>query len=111
MQDFSSLIQQAQTMQKEMRKIQDDLKERIVSGEAGGGVVKVFLSGQQDVVKIEIDAKMLKETLDLDVDQDDIDMLGDLILTALKSGMEESKELSKKELSSVTGGMNLPGLF
>ncbi len=101
--DMGQLFQQAQKMQREMKQIQEDLKNRHVVGEAGGGMVKVYVNGGQDVTKIEID----KEA----VDPDDIGMLEDLLLVALKSGMEKSRELSQNEMKRVTGGLSIPGLF
>ena len=101
--DMSQLFQHAQKMQKEMRTIQDELKKRNVVGEAGGGMVKVYVNGQQQVLKVEIE----KEA----VDPEEVGMLEDLILMAVKSGIEKSQELSRNEMAKVTGGMQLPGLF
>ncbi len=83
--------------------VQEDLKKRIVTGESAGGMVKAYVNGQQEMVKIEID----KEA----VDPDDIGMLEDLVLVAVKNALEKSKELSKEEMARVTGGVNLPGMF
>ena len=101
--DMSQLLQHAQKMQKEMRTIQDELKKRNVVGEAGGGMVKVYVNGQQQVLKVEIE----KEA----VDPEEVGMLEDLILMAVKSGIEKSQELSRNEMAKVTGGMQLPGMF
>ena len=100
---MGQLFQQAQKMQREMKQVQDDLKKRTVVGEAGGGMVKAYVNGQQDVLKIEIDREA--------VDPEDLGMLEDLLLVALKNGLEKSRELSKTEMGRVTGGLNLPGLF
>ena len=101
--DMSQLFQHAQKMQKEMRTIQDELKKRNVVGEAGGGMVKVYVNGQQQVLKVEIE----KEA----VDPEEVGMLEDLILMAVKNGIEKSQELSRNEMAKVTGGMQLPGMF
>ena len=101
--DFGPLLQHAQKMQKEMRQVQDDLKKRTVMGESGGGMVKCYVNGQQEVLKLEIEPEV--------VDPSDVGMLEDLILMAVKSGMEKSQELSRAEMNKVTGGINLPGLF
>ena len=100
---MGQLFQQAQKMQRELKQVQDDLKKRTVVGEAGGGMVKAYVNGQQDVLKIEIDREA--------VDPEDLGMLEDLLLVALKNGLEKSRELSKTEMGRVTGGLNLPGLF
>ncbi len=101
--DMSGLFQQAQKMQRDLRTLKEDLRKRTVSGEAGGGMVKVFVNGQQEVLKIELDPST--------VDPDDVDMLEDLILVAVKEGIKKSKELEEEEMSRVTGGLNLPGMF
>ena len=101
--DMSGLFQQAQKMQRDLRTLKEDLRKRTGSGEAGGGMVKGFVNGQQEVLKIELDPST--------VDPDDVDMLEDLILVAVKEGIKKSKELEEEEMSRVTGGLNLPGMF
>ena len=100
--DLSGLMQQAQKMQREMRTLKEDLKKRTVLGEAGGGMVKAYVNGQQEVLKIEVDPQV--------VDPEDVDMLEDLVLVALREGLTKSKEMSDEEMSRITGGQ-LPGLF
>lgn len=101
--NMGDLMQRAQEMQRKMRQVQADLKKRTVQGESGGGMVKVFVSGQQEILKIEIDPEV--------VDAKDVGMLEDLVLVAVKSAMEKSQELSREEMSRVTGGISVPGLF
>ena len=101
--DMSQLFQQAQKMQRDMKQVQDGLKKRNVMGESGGGMVKVYVNGAQEVLKVEIDPQA--------VDAEDVGMLEDLILVAVRNGMEKAKELSSAEMNKVTGGLNLPGLF
>ena len=101
--DMSGLFQQAQKMQRDLRTLKEDLRKRTVSGEAGGGMVKVFVNGQQEVLKVELDPST--------VDPDDVDMLEDLILVAVKEGIKKSKDLEEEEMSRVTSGLNLPGMF
>jgi DNA-binding YbaB/EbfC family protein len=100
--DMSEMLKQAQQMQTKMQKIQEDLKERIVEGTSGGGAVTVLASGTQEIVKITIAEDA--------VDEDDIETLEDLLLTAVNNALKASQELSKKEMDEVTGGMNLPGM-
>ncbi len=100
--DLGGLFQQAQKMQRELRQVQQDLRRRIVLGESGGGMVKVYVNGNQEVQKIEIERDA--------VDPDDIGMLEDLVLVAVQEGLKKAKELSDEETARVTGGMNLPGL-
>ena len=100
--DMSSLLKQAQMMQKKMKDAEAGLQERIVEGTSGGGVVKVYVNGMQEVqdVKIQPDA----------VDPDDVDGLEDLVLTAMRQAIQASRDLREKEMGKVTGGMNLPGM-
>ncbi|HIC23349.1 MAG TPA: YbaB/EbfC family nucleoid-associated protein [Planctomycetes bacterium] len=100
--DLGGLFQQAQKMQKELKAVQEDLKQRTVVGESGSGLVKVYASGQQEVLKIEIDPQA--------VDPDDADLLEDLILVAVQQALHKAKELSEKETSRITGGMSFPGM-
>ncbi len=101
--DMSHWMQQAQKLQKDMREIQQDLKTRTVLGESGAGMVKVYVSGTQDVLRIELDPKA--------IDPNEKDVLEDLILVALRSGLEKSRELQRTEMSRVTGGISIPGMF
>lgn len=100
--DMSSLLKQAQEMQKRMQETERDLGERILEGTAGGGVVKVYVNGLQDVQAVKIDKAA--------VDPDDVDTLEDLLTAAVRQAMTASKELRQKEMGKVTGGMNLPGM-
>ena len=100
--DLGGLFQQAQKMQKELKAVQEDLKQRTVLGESGSGLVKVYANGQQEVLKVEIDPKV--------VDPQDIEMLEDLLLVAVGQALEKAKELSDQETYRVTGGMSFPGM-
>ncbi len=100
--DMSSLLKQAQEMQKRMQETERDLGERILEGTAGGGVVKVFVNGLQEVQAVKIDKAV--------VDPDDVDALEDLLTAAVRQAVTASKELRQKEMGKITGGMNLPGM-
>lgn len=101
--DFGSLMKQAQKMQDDVKRVQKDLAERIVEGSAGGGAVKVMATGAQDLVAIKIDPAA--------VDATDVGALEDLVLAAVNNALKESRELSRREMESVTGGLGLPGLM
>ena len=101
--DLGGLFQHAQKMQRELRVLQDELKKRTVLGESGGGMVKTYVNGQQDVLKIEIDPEA--------VDPDDVGMLEDLIVVSVREALRKSKELSDEETRKITGGLDLPGMF
>ena len=100
--DMSSLLKQAQEMQKRMQQTERDLGERILEGTAGGGVVKVYVNGLQEVQAVKIDRAV--------VDPEDVDALEDLLTAAVRQAVSASKELRQKEMSKITGGMNLPGM-
>ncbi len=101
--NMQSMIQQAQRMQQEMGKVQQAIEEMETEASAGGGVVKVIVSGKKELKSIEIQPEA--------VDPDDVEMLQDLILSAANEALRNMEELSQKEMSKVTGGMNLGGLF
>jgi DNA-binding YbaB/EbfC family protein len=101
--NFSELMKQAQRMQRDMGKIQEELKERYVEGAAGDGAVKVICSGANELVKIEIKPDA--------VDADDMSLLEDLIVAAVNNGLKKADELRQAEMAKVTGGMNFPGMF
>jgi hypothetical protein len=100
---FGNLMKQAQEMQKQMAKVQEDLRSRVVEGAAGGGMVRAQMNGRQELVAL----KMEKEV----VDPDDVDMLEDLVLAAVSEARKKSQELAEKEMAKVTGGMPMPGMF
>ncbi len=101
--NIGDLMKNAQKMQKDMARIQEELKTRIVEGDAGGGMVKVQVNGAQEVVAVKIDPSV--------VDPDDVEMLEDLVIAAVREGMRKAHELSQKEMGKLTGGLNIPGLF
>jgi DNA-binding YbaB/EbfC family protein len=102
MANLNKLLKQAQKMQSQMLRAQEDLKAKEVEGTAGGGMVKVVMTGGLDVVSVKIDKQV--------VDPNDVEMLEDLIMAALKNAQEKVNELSQSTLGSITGGMNIPGL-
>jgi DNA-binding YbaB/EbfC family protein len=100
--DMSSLLKQAQEMQRKMQEATRSLGERILEGTAGGGAVKVFVNGNQEVQAV----KIAREA----VDPQDVETLEDLVTVAVQKAMLAAKELREREMSKVTGGMNLPGM-
>ncbi|MDD3512739.1 MAG: YbaB/EbfC family nucleoid-associated protein, partial [Synergistaceae bacterium] len=93
---------QAQKMQAQMAKIQEDLAGEQVEGSAGGGMVTVTCNGQGDVVAVKIEPE---------VAGDDVEMLEDLVLAAVNDAIRKSKELANSRMSQLTGGLGMPGLF
>ncbi len=90
-------------MQARLQKIQDELAEATVEGTAGGGAVKVVMTGQQRVQAVTLDPGA--------VDPDDVEMLQDMIVAAVNEALGKSQELAAHRLGALTGGMKIPGLF
>lgn len=101
--NMGKMLKQAQKMQQDMAKLQEELKERTVEASAGGGVVEVTVSGKQELLTIKINPEV--------VDPEDIEMLQDLVLAAVNEGLKKSQEMVASEMSKITGGLNIPGLF
>jgi DNA-binding YbaB/EbfC family protein len=93
-------MKQAQAMQANMQKAQEELANMEVSGQAGGGLVKVTMTGRHDVKRIEIDDSLLS---------DDKDMLEDLVAAAVNDAVRNVEKTSKEKMAGITGGLNLPG--
>jgi DNA-binding YbaB/EbfC family protein len=100
---MGDIVRRAQEAQKNLSKIQDDLRERVVEATAGGGAVTVFVNGQQEVVKISIKPEV--------VDPADVSMLEDLVTAALREALDKSKKMMQEEMSRAMGGFRVPGLF
>jgi len=99
---MGGFMKQAQQMQKKMAQIQSEIDALEIKGESGGGMVKVFVSGKKTLISIDIHSDLMNE---------DKEMLEDLILVAMNNAIKEVDDISKGKMSSVTGGMNVPGLF
>lgn len=101
--NMGAMMKKVQKMQTDMLKMQEDLKKRTVEASAGGGAVTVVVSGKKEVKSVKIDPSA--------VDPEDVEMLEDMILTAINDGMKQIDEMTEKEMGKVTGGMKLPGMF
>jgi DNA-binding YbaB/EbfC family protein len=96
------MLRQAQQMQAQMAKIQEELAEARTEATAGGGVVKVTIIGGSKVESIEISPEV--------VDPEDIEMLQDLVMAAVNEAMDTAQTDASKKMSAITGGLNIPGL-
>ncbi len=98
------MMAQLQALQEEMARQQAALAEETVEVSVGGGMVKVVATGQQDIVSISIQPEV--------VDPDDVEMLEDLVLSAVNEALEQSRKLAEERMGSLTAGLGLPpGLF
>lgn len=100
MQPSMKMIQQ---MQNRMAKIQEELEQTEIEGSAGGGVVTVTANGQRAIQGIKIDPSA--------VDPEDVEMLEDLVLTAVQDALDKSSALAEEKMGALTGGMKIPGLM
>ncbi len=103
MRGMNDLLRQAQVMQNKMLKMQEELSDRTVEGKSGGGMVKVVCSGKQEIHSITIEKDA--------VDPNDVEMLQDLVLTAVNEALRLSREMMEKEMSALTGGIKIPGMM
>jgi nucleoid-associated protein EbfC len=99
---LQKLMKQAQQMQAQVARAQEKLKTTEVEGTAGGGMVKVVMNGNQEVVSLKIDKQA--------VDPNDVEMLEDLVMAAFKNAQERVAELTNSALGGLSSGLNLPGL-
>ena len=97
------MLRQAQQMQAQMAKIQEEHAEARTEATAGGGVVKVTVVGGTKVDSIEISPEV--------VDPEDIEMLQDLVMAAINEAMDTAQAEASKKMSAITGGLNIPGLM
>jgi DNA-binding YbaB/EbfC family protein len=95
--DMRQLMKQAQQMQEQLAQAQADLAERRFEGSAGGGMVKAVVTGSPELVEIEISPQV--------VDPDDIEMLQDLVVAAVRQAMEEATKATNEQLGGLTGGL------
>ena len=100
--NMQALMKQAQKMQEQLKKVQDDAEQLTADGSAGGGMVKVVANGKNKIVSVVVDKQV--------VNPDDVDMLQDLFMAAANDALEKVQSSLKAEMSKLTGGLNIPGL-
>lgn len=101
--NITKLLKQAQKMQSQMTKAQEELAQKEVEGTSGGGMVKVVMNGGNEILEV----KLNKEV----VDPEDIEMLEDLIVAAAKNAQEQVKQMSDEIFGGISGGMSIPGMM
>lgn len=104
--DLGAMMQQAQQLQEQMLKAQEEAKQKVVEAGAGGGMVTIQMTGGLEVKKVKIDPSV--------IDPKDVGMLEDLIAAAINQAVQKAQQLTAEAMQSAMGplaGMNIPGLF
>ncbi len=99
---LGDLMKQAQKMQSEMGKVQEESKKKTVEASAGGGMVVAVANGAMEVVSIKIEKDV--------VNPDDIEMLQDLVVAAVNEALRRAQQMVSEDMGKITGGMNIPGM-
>ena len=99
----AAMMKQAQKMQQEMLRMQEEMENKTYTAAAGGGMVKASVNGKHEVVALEINPEA--------VDPDDVEMLQDMIIAAVNEAMRTADNDAANNMSRLTGGLNLGGLF
>ena len=97
---MGNMMRQAQKMQEDMQKAQEEIANMEVEGQAGGGMVKVMMNGRHELRKVELDDSLMS---------DDKEMIEDLLAAAVNDAVRKIEQQSSEKMSGVTEGMNLPG--
>lgn len=100
---MANLMKQANQMQIKMKKAQEELATKEYTGTAGGGAVTAKVNGENKIISLTINPEVMKTG--------DVEMLQDLVTAAVNDANKIAKDESQKEMSKITGGMNIPGMF
>ncbi len=101
--NMGNLMKQAQKVQQQMMKLQEELNAREVSAQAGGGMVEAVVNGKGELLRLRIEKEV--------VNPDDAEMLTDLIVAAVGEAQRRAQEMVQGEMGKLTGGLNLPGMM
>lgn len=101
--NMQGMMKKVQKMQADMQKMQEELKTKTVDASVGGGAVTIVMNGEKIVQSVKIDPSV--------VDTDDMEMLEDLVLSAVNAASQKVDDMMAQEMSKVTDGMKLPGMF
>ena len=101
--NMQQLARQAQKLQQKMAEMQEELESREYEASAGGGMVTVKVSGKRELLSLSINPEA--------VDPEDVEMLEDMVMAAVNEALRNAADTTEREMSKLTGGMNMPGLF
>ena len=102
-QDMNAMIRQAQKMQDKITELQEDIEARDFTASVGGGAVEVVVTGKKNIKSLTIKPEV--------VDPEDIEMLQELVISAVNEAIANVEKVTEEEMTKVTGGVSLPGLF
>lgn len=100
--NMQGMMKKVQKMQNDMKKMQEELKQRTVDVTVGGGAVSIVMNGEKELKSVKIDPSA--------VDPEDVEMLEDLILAAVNEANKKVEDMTAREMSKITGGLNIPGM-
>jgi hypothetical protein len=100
---LKSIVDQAQRMQSQIAKVQEQLADKEVETSVAGGAVKAIVNGKQELVKLEISSEVTESSTP--------DELAELLVSAVNLALQNSREMLEGEVNAITGGLNIPGLF
>jgi len=100
---IGDIMKQAQRMQQQMARLQDEMADREIEATSGGGVVVAVVNGKQELVRLEINKEV--------VDPNDVETLQDLVIAAVNLATSNAREMVEAEMNKITGGLSIPGLF
>jgi len=109
--DMMKMMKQAQTLQKRLKDTQDELADIEITAESAGGAVKVVCDGQGRFKSIKLKAEAINPENPSSVDADTVEMLEDVITTAISQASKQAVEQMETKMKALTGGINIPGLF
>ncbi|NLI91702.1 MAG: YbaB/EbfC family nucleoid-associated protein [Peptococcaceae bacterium] len=101
--NMNQMLKQAQKMQENMMKAKEEVEKKSVQATSGGGMVEVVVNGKMELLELKIKPEA--------IDPDDAEMLEDLVKAAVNQGLRNAQAMVEEEMSKVTGGFNIPGLF
>ena len=101
--NMQQMMKQAQKMQRQMEEMQKNLAEKTMDVSAGGGAIKITINGEKQITALTISPDV--------VDPEDVEMLQDLVISAVNEAFRQMDEAVSSQMSSITGGLNMPGLF
>ncbi len=100
---MNNIVRQAQRMQSQIEKIQEEIGEKHVEASTGGGMVTAVVNGNSEVVQVKINPDV--------VNKEDVEMLEEMVVGAVNQALKTASDMMNSEIEKVTGGLNLPGLF